>query len=100
MASATRPIPMGDRLLEVRDLSVHFPLDEGTVRAVDGLSYSLERGRTLGVVGESGCGKTVTAQSILRILPRPGRIVQGEIMYHPLDRPAVDLAQMDPYGQE
>jgi len=51
-------------LLEVRDLSVHFPLDEGTVRAVDGLSYTLARGRTLGVVGESGCGKTVTAQSI------------------------------------
>jgi oligopeptide/dipeptide ABC transporter ATP-binding protein len=93
-------IPMGNRLLQVRDLSVHFPLDDGTVRAVDGLSYSLERGRTLGVVGESGCGKTVTAQSILRILPRPGRIVRGSIVYHPLNGPAVDLAQMDPYGQE
>jgi oligopeptide/dipeptide ABC transporter ATP-binding protein len=91
---------MGDKLLAVRDLSVHFPLDEGTVRAVDGLSYSLKRGRTLGVVGESGCGKTVTAQSILRILPRPGRIVRGEIIYSPREGPPVDLAKMDPYGEE
>ena len=86
-------------LLEVRDLRVHFPLDEGTVRAVDGLSYSLERGRTLGVVGESGCGKTVTAQSILGIVPRPGRIVSGEIIYHPSDGPSIDLARLDPFGR-
>src|SRR3954469_18352626 len=90
--------PLPDLLLEVRDLRVQFPLDEGTVRAVDGLSYSLERGRTLGVVGESGCGKTITAQSILRIVPKPGRIVGGEIIYHPLDRPSIDLAKLDPYG--
>src|SRR5712692_2956779 len=100
------------RLLEVRDLRVHFPLDEGTVRAVDGLSYSLEHGRTLGIVGESGCGKSVTAQSILRIVPKPGRIVSGEILYHRFrrtaesngSRPAVeetiDLAKLDPYGPE
>src|SRR5216684_3965279 len=86
-------------LLEVRDLRVHFPLDEGTVRAVDGLSYALEHGRTLGVVGESGCGKTVTAQSILGIVPRPGRIVSGEIIYHPSDGLPVDLARLDPLGQ-
>jgi peptide/nickel transport system ATP-binding protein len=87
-------------LLEVRDLSVHFPLDEGTVRAVDGLSYSLDRGRTLGVVGESGCGKTVTAQSILRILPRPGKIVRGEIIYYPRGDPPVDLTRLDAFGDE
>src|SRR6266851_804613 len=86
-------------LLEVRDLRVHFQLDEGTVRAVDGLSYSLARGRTLGVVGESGCGKTVTAQSILGIVPRPGRIVSGEIIYHPSDGPSIDLARLDPFGR-
>ena len=85
-------------LLEVRDLRVHFPLDEGTVRAVDGLSYSLARGRTLGVVGESGCGKTVTAQSILGIVPRPGRIVSGEIIYHPSSGAPIDLARLDPFG--
>src|SRR5688572_26091261 len=74
--------PNGALLLEVRNLRTHFPLDEGTVRAVDGISYNLYRGRTLGVVGESGCGKSVTAQSILRIVPRPGRIVSGEIILH------------------
>jgi oligopeptide/dipeptide ABC transporter ATP-binding protein len=79
-------------------LRVHFPLDEGLVRAVDGVSYVLHRGRTLGVVGESGCGKTVTAQSILRIVPRPGRIVGGEIIYYPPNRTPIDLAKLDPRG--
>src|SRR5581483_6277079 len=87
--------PLPDLLLDVRDLRVQFPLDEGTVRAVDGVSYALRRGRTLGVVGESGCGKTVTAQSILRIVPRPGRIVGGEILYYPPNGAAVDLAALD-----
>jgi peptide/nickel transport system ATP-binding protein len=101
----------GDLLLEVRDLRTHFPLDEGTVRAVDGVSYNLYRGRTLGVVGESGCGKSVTAQSILRIVPKPGRIVSGEIIYH--RRPtatrgganghaeaSIDLTRLDSAGRE
>src|SRR5436305_2858530 len=90
--------PLPDLLLEVRNLRVQFPLDEGTVRAVDGVSYSLRRGRTLGVVGESGCGKTVTAQSILRIIPRPGQIVDGEILYYPPEGPPVDLVKLDPRG--
>ncbi|MFN8541907.1 MAG: ABC transporter ATP-binding protein [Thermomicrobiales bacterium] len=72
----------GELLLEVKNLQTHFPLDEGTVRAVEGVSYKLYRGRTLGIVGESGCGKSVTAQSILRIVPKPGKIVGGEILYH------------------
>ncbi|MGI8855353.1 MAG: ABC transporter ATP-binding protein [Thermomicrobiales bacterium] len=97
-----------DVLLEVRNLKTHFFTDEGVVRAVDGVSYTLRRGRTLGIVGESGCGKSVTAQSILRIVPRPGRIVEGEILFH-RQRPsgtnsaapeAVDLTQMDPSGKE
>jgi oligopeptide/dipeptide ABC transporter ATP-binding protein len=99
-AVATRLEDSEESLLEVRDLRVHFQLDEGTVRAVDGLSYSLARGRTLGVVGESGCGKTITAQSILRIVPKPGRIVGGEIIYHPKKGPPLDLARLDPYGNE
>src|SRR3954453_22341488 len=69
-------------ILDVRDLKAHFDLREGTVRAVDGVSYKLYRGRTLGIVGESGCGKSVTAQSIMRIVPRPGKIISGEIIYH------------------
>ena len=66
-------------LLSVRDLHTHFPQEEGTVKAVDGVSFDLYPGRTLGIVGESGCGKSMTARSILRIIDRPGRIVGGEI---------------------
>jgi len=69
-------------LLEVKNLHTKFFLDEGTVHAVDGADFNLYRGQTLGVVGESGCGKSVTARSILRIVPRPGRITEGEILYH------------------
>src|SRR5436190_1520136 len=69
-------------ILDVRDLKAHFDLREGTVRAVDGVSYKLYRGRTLGIVGESGCGKSVTAQSVLRIVPRPGKIVGGEVIFN------------------
>ncbi len=69
-------------LLQVQNLKTYFFLDEGTVRAVDGVDFSIWRGQTLGVVGESGCGKSVTARSILRIVPRPGKIVEGEITLH------------------
>jgi peptide/nickel transport system ATP-binding protein len=69
-------------LLEVEDLKTHIFLDEGTVRAVDGCSFSIRRGETLGVVGESGCGKSITARSILRIVRKPGRIVDGRILWH------------------
>jgi len=73
-------------LLEVRDLQTHFTTDEGTVRAVDGVSFTIEAGKTLGMVGESGCGKSVTALSILRLVPSPpGRIVAGRILYQGRD---------------
>ena len=76
-------------LLQVQELKTYFYLDEGTVHALDGVDFKLWRGQTLGVVGESGCGKSVTARSILRIVPRPGRIVQGEItLYRKCDSPA------------
>ena len=68
-------------ILQVRDLHTHFPLDEGTVIAVDGASFDVPAGNTLGIVGESGCGKSVTARSVLRILDRPGEIVGGEILF-------------------
>jgi oligopeptide/dipeptide ABC transporter ATP-binding protein len=99
-----------DILLEVKNLQTQFFTDEGVVRAVDGVSYTIRRGRTLGIVGESGCGKSVTAQSILRIVPPPGRIVDGEILFHRQPRPGastngmlpdtVDLTQMKPSGKE
>src|SRR5919198_6218770 len=95
-----------DVLVEVNDLRTHFQLMEGLVRAVDGASFTIRRGRTLAVVGESGCGKSVTARSILQIVDRPGRIVAGEILYHARRRRAdgttveetIDLAKLHPHG--
>jgi len=71
--------PRSDLLLEVRDLETHFETQDGTVRAVDGASLEIRDGQTLGVVGESGCGKSVTALSVMRLIERPGKIVHGEI---------------------
>src|SRR5262249_56447433 len=68
-------------LLSVRNLRTYFHQDEGTVKAVDGVTFDLLPGGTLGIVGESGCGKSVTARSILGIVDRPGRIVSGEIHF-------------------
>ncbi len=72
----------GEPLLEVSDLKTYFYTSEGVARAVDGVSFAVDRGETLGVVGESGCGKTVMALSILRLIPEPpGKIVGGEIRF-------------------
>jgi len=69
-------------LLEVKNLKTHFFTDDGVVRAVDGITYDLEEGETIGLVGESGCGKTVSALSLLRLIPTPpGRIVDGEVWF-------------------
>lgn len=94
-------------LLSVQHLKTYFLQDEGTVKAVDGASFELYPGRTLGIVGESGCGKSITARSILRIVDRPGRIVEGQILFRrqkvarAADTPAVvDLVQLEPYGEE
>jgi peptide/nickel transport system ATP-binding protein len=91
-------------LLSVRDLQTHFFTNEGIVRAVDGASFDLYPGQTLGIVGESGCGKTVTAMSILRIVQRPGRIVEGEILFHLTDDQGngrvIDLTEFNPNGRE
>ncbi|NLD71870.1 MAG: ABC transporter ATP-binding protein [Chloroflexi bacterium] len=97
-----------DMLLEIKALKTFFFLDEGVVRAVDGAEFDLRRGETLAVVGESGCGKSVTAQSILRIVPPPGRIVEGELLYHRYAgangassaAEVIDLASLDPRGRE
>ena len=86
-------------LLEVRNLRAHFFSDEGTVRAVDGVDFRIMKGETLGVVGESGCGKSVTAQSILQILPKNGRIVEGEVFLH-FNGKVIDLASLKPNGRK
>ena len=73
---------MQELLLDIRGLRTQFFTDDGLARAVDGVSYSLEKGETVGVVGESGCGKSVTALSVLRLIPDPpGKIVDGEIVF-------------------
>ena len=88
-------------ILEVRDLRTYFFPEEGTVRAVDGAHLDVYPRRTLGIVGESGCGKSVTARSILRIVERPGRIVSGSILLRRDDADAgVDLTQLTPDGRE
>jgi oligopeptide/dipeptide ABC transporter ATP-binding protein len=78
-------------LLEVRDLATHFRTREGVVRAVDGVSFDVERGRTLAIVGESGCGKSVTALSIIGLLPRPpAEIAGGEVRFQGRELTALD----------
>jgi len=91
---------MAEPILSVRDLKTYFLADEGAVRAVDGTSFDLFPGQTLGIVGESGCGKSVTARSILRIVERPGRIVGGEIMLRRADGSVVDLAKLPSDGMQ
>jgi oligopeptide/dipeptide ABC transporter ATP-binding protein len=96
-----------DVLVEIKDLRTYFYLSEGVVRAVDGCDLTLRRGKTLGIVGESGCGKSITAYSIMRLVPQPGKIVGGEILYYRSqtnERTAhtdvINLANVDPNGQE
>jgi peptide/nickel transport system ATP-binding protein len=73
---------MAERLLDVKNLKTYFFTDEGVVRAVDGIDLYIDKGETLGIVGESGCGKSVTALSIMKLIPQPpGRIVEGQIRY-------------------
>ncbi len=82
-------------LLEVKNLQTHFFTMDGVVRAVDGVSYDLEEGETLGLVGESGCGKSVSALSLMRLIPDPpGRIVNGEVMLDGEDILKIDMDEM------
>jgi len=83
-------------ILDVRDLAVHFHLDEGIVRAVNGVSFRLRPGRSIAIVGESGCGKTVSAFAILRILAATARIVSGQMRFRREDGSWVDLARLAP----
>ncbi len=87
-------------LLQVRDLSTHFPVRNGTIKAVDGVSFDVERGRTLCVVGESGSGKSVTARSILQIVDEPGRIMGGSMVLNRANGSSVDLAKLPSRGKE
>ena len=80
---------MSDVVLRVESLATEFTGDEATVRVVDGISFELATGTTLGIVGESGCGKSVTALSIMGLLPKPaGRVVDGRILLNDDESPA------------
>ena len=104
---------MDQPLLSVRNLKTFFLMDEGTVKAVDGVSFDVQPGQVVGIVGESGCGKSVTIKSVLRIVQKPGQIVGGEILFRRQRRDGrgrqdgpdagteiVDLATLDAYGHE
>lgn len=106
MASDENGAGPRETLLEIRDLKTHFALEEGTVRAVDGVDLDVRRRQVVGVVGESGCGKSMTAMSIMRLIPPPGQIVEGEIRFHrQFDNRTdaadiVDLAQFESNDRE
>lgn len=84
-----------EKLLRVRGLKTYFYVDEGTVPAVDGLDFDLEIGETLAIVGESGCGKSVTSLSILQLISSPGKIIEGEILYNGDDLLKKSSKEMD-----
>jgi oligopeptide transport system ATP-binding protein len=95
--------PDQNTVLEIRGLRTHFVLETSTVRAVEGVSLKLDRNRTLGLVGESGCGKSVTALSIMQLIQSPpGKIVDGQILFHKQNGngTAVDIVSLDPRGAQ
>jgi oligopeptide/dipeptide ABC transporter ATP-binding protein len=95
-------------LLSVKDLKAYFHLDEGIVKAVDGVTFDIQAGHVLGIVGESGCGKSVTMKAILRILEPPGKIESGEIIWSrtvsaqngSTIEETINLTKLDPHGKE
>ena len=91
---------MVDTILEVDDLKTHFFLDEGVLKALDGVSFHIGKQETLGVIGESGCGKSVTARSILRIVPSPGQTVGGTAKLFSDGGASRDLLKLKPTGEE
>ena len=99
VAELARPPQDETTLLSVRGLKTYFFADEGTTRAVDDVSFDMSAGKTLGVVGETGCGKSITARSLLGIVSPPGRIIDGQIFLR-RDSGWVDLTKLPPNGPE
>ncbi len=87
-------------LLSIKNLKTHFHVRKRIIRAVDGVTLNVRAGKTLGLVGESGCGKSITAHSILRLLPKTARIPEGEIWFNSRNRQPVDLLKLRPSGTE
>jgi oligopeptide/dipeptide ABC transporter ATP-binding protein len=101
-------MPENSVLVQIKDLHTYFYLAEGVVRAVEGTDLTIRQGKTLGVVGESGCGKSITSLSLMRLVPSPGRIVSGEILYYrsltkvPSSEmvDVIEIHKLDPNGRE
>ncbi len=90
-----------DTILELKDLQTYFFLDSGVIKSVDGVNVKIQRNTTIGLVGESGCGKSVTSLSLMRLIQSPpGKIVNGQILFHRKDRDVVDIAKLDRRGSE
>lgn len=93
-----------DILVEIQNLRVEFDVRAGVVKAVDGVSFDIYRGETLGVIGESGCGKSITARAILQMIPKPGRIANGQVIYHrrakgSTQTDVINISKLDPDGE-
>lgn len=98
---------MAEPLVEIKDLHVQFEVRDGIIKGVDGFTLTINRGETLGVIGESGCGKSITAKAVMQMVPRPGKITGGEILYHQRDKydpqkPAevINITKLDPDGDQ
>ncbi len=91
---------MEDYILQIKNLKTYFKLDAGMLKAVDDVTFNLKRNETIGIIGESGCGKSVTAHSILRTVQSPGKVLGGEILYHDQAGGTVDLVGYSPDSRE
>jgi peptide/nickel transport system ATP-binding protein len=99
-APVGQPSKTTDNVVEIENLHVHFHMKQGTVRAVNGVSLKIPRGKVIGVVGESGCGKSQTAFAIMQLVPPPGQIVEGTITFRPKDGAPVNLLDYDRNSDE
>ncbi len=97
---------MSEPLLEINNLRVDFEVRDGTIHGVDGVTYAVNRGETIGIIGESGCGKSVTAKAVMQMIVKPGRIADGEILYYRRDKfdpskptEVVNITSLDPDGE-
>ena len=96
---------MAEPLVEIKDLHVEFEVRDGIIHGVDGFTLTINRGETLGVIGESGCGKSITAKAVMQMVPKPGKITGGEILYYQRDKydpkkptEVINITKLDPDG--
>jgi peptide/nickel transport system ATP-binding protein len=98
---------MAEPLVEIKDLHVEFEVRDGIIHGVDGFTLTINRGETLGVIGESGCGKSITAKAVMQMVPKPGKITGGEILYYQRDKydpkkptEVINITKLHPDGEQ